>query len=97
MLKHNYVLLFDYLPVLILLFFFIGRTFFLKTKNPLNFIFSVPITFVKIMLLFVAVGFLAGCSSDPLPTASGPAWQLNTSQWKATAQDFKNLNKDIQD
>lgn len=48
-----------------------------------------PGSILKLLLIFVTVGLLAGCaSSDPLPIAHGPLFPLNAGHWQPMPQDL---------
>ena len=48
-----------------------------------------PGSLLKLILIFATVGILAGCaSSDPLPDAHGPLFQLNAGHWQPSSQDL---------
>ncbi|MDE2240651.1 MAG: hypothetical protein KGJ73_12090, partial [Rhodospirillales bacterium] len=45
--------------------------------------------FVKLCLVLITFGLLAGCSNpDPLAVASGPLFALNAGHWQPTPRDL---------
>jgi len=45
--------------------------------------------FIKLCLILITFGLLAGCSNpDPLAVASGPLFALNAGHWQPTPQDL---------
>jgi hypothetical protein len=59
------------------------------SSKPLPAIISVPGRVMKVILVVITFGLLAGCSNpDPLAVASGPVFALNAGHWQPTPQDL---------
>lgn len=74
-------------PVLLFLLWVIYRKF--GSSKPLPSILMVPGRALKLIVILVTLGLLAGCAgSDPLAVASGPLFLLNPGHWQPTPQDL---------
>lgn len=63
------------------------RRFF--SHKPLPALIAVPIRVLRIILVMVTFGLLAGCSNpDPLAVASGPVFALNAGAWQPAPQQL---------
>lgn len=73
--------------VLVIYVEFIGKS---RVPRFFRILFWLPGKFLRILLIVVTLGFLltACASSDPLPVAHGPLFQLNATNWQATPQDL---------
>jgi hypothetical protein len=61
---------------------------FISTK-PLPGVLRFAAKFVKLCLVLITFGFLAGCSNpDPLAVASGPLFALNAGHWQPAPRDL---------
>jgi hypothetical protein len=60
-----------------------------KTPRLIRAVFWLPGRFLRLMLIVVTFGLLAGCSNpDPLAVASGPLFALNVGHWQPAPQDL---------
>jgi len=76
-----------HLPVLIFLLWAAYRK--LVSKKPLPAILAVPGRLLRLLLIVITFGLLAGCSNpDSLAVASGPIFALNAGHWQPTPQDL---------
>jgi hypothetical protein len=65
--------------------------FVAKKKIPrlIGALFWLPGKFLRLMLIVMTLGLLAGCTNpDPLAVASGPVFALNAGHWQPAAQDL---------
>lgn len=77
----------SHVPVLLVLCWAIYRKFY--TKKPVPAVIAVPIRVIRVILIILTFGLLAGCSNpDPLAVASGPVFALNAGHWQPTQQDL---------
>ncbi|OYY02157.1 MAG: hypothetical protein B7Y73_09550 [Acidocella sp. 35-58-6] len=77
----------SHVPVFLFLCWAVYRKFF--SPKPLPTVIAVPIRVVRIILVVVTFGLLAGCSNpDPLAVANGPVFALNTSAWQPAPQQL---------
>ena len=59
------------------------------SSKPMPAIIAAPERVLKMILVIITCGLLAGCSNpDPLAVASGPVFALNAGHWQPTAQDL---------
>lgn len=76
-----------HVPVLLFLLWEVHRKFL--SAKPLPRIMAVPGRVLRVILLLVTFGLLAGCgASDPLAVASGPLFPLNAGHWQPTPQEL---------
>ncbi len=76
-----------HLPLLLILIWALYRKFI--SKKPMPAIIAVPIRVIRLLLVILTCGLLAGCANpDPLAVASGPVFALNTGHWQPTPQDL---------
>lgn len=76
-----------HLPVLLFLIWAVYQKFF--SAKPLPPILAIPGRVLRLLLILVTLGLLAGCAdSDPLAVASGPLFPLNPGHWQPTPQDL---------
>ena len=60
-----------------------------KTPRLIGALFWFPGKFLRLTLIVMTFGLLAGCSNpDPLAVASGPVFALNTGHWQPVPQDL---------
>jgi hypothetical protein len=72
-----------HLPALLILLWAAYRKFF--SKKPLPAILALPARLLRLLLIIITFGLLAGCSNpDPLAVASGPLFALNAGHWQPT-------------
>jgi len=77
----------SHVPVLLVLCWAIYRKFY--SKKPVPAVIAVPIRVIRVILIILTFGLLAGCSNpDPLAVASGPVFALNAGHWQPTQQDL---------
>lgn len=77
----------SHIPVFLFLCWAVYRKFF--SPKPLPAVIAVPIRVVRIILVVVTFGLLAGCSNpDPLAVANGPVFALNTNAWQPAPQQL---------
>jgi hypothetical protein len=63
------------------------RRFF--SPKPLPAVIAIPMRVIRIILVVVTFGLLAGCSNpDPLAVASGPVFALNSGAWQPAPQQL---------
>jgi len=63
------------------------RRFFSYKSLPA--IIAIPIRLIRIILIVVTFGLLAGCANpDPLAVASGPVFALNAGEWQPAPQQL---------
>ena len=75
------------LPFVLVLLWVVYRRF--VSRRPLPRALAVPGNILKVCLLLVVCGLLAGCSDgDPLAQASGPLFPLNAGHWQPTQQQL---------
>ena len=70
---------------------FLGWSLYRKfvSSKPVPAIVASPIRALRVLLIIVTFGLLAGCANtDPLAVASGPVFALNTGHWQPTSQDL---------
>lgn len=76
-----------HLPVLLFLIWAAYRKFF--SAKPLPAILAIPGRALRLLLILVTLGLLAGCADpDPLAVAFGPLFPLNPSHWQPTPQNL---------
>lgn len=77
----------SHFPVLLVLSWAIYRKFF--SKKPVPSVITVPVRVIRMVLIVLTFGLLAGCSnSDSLAVANGPVFALNAGHWQPTQQDL---------
>lgn len=76
-----------HVPVFLFLLWVIYWRF--GSKKPLPPILEVPGRALKLVIILVTLGLLAGCAgSDSLAVASGPLFPLNAGHWQPTPQEL---------
>ena len=76
-----------HLPLLLILVWALYRKF--VSHKPLPSIIALPVRLIRMLLVIITCGLLAGCSNpDPLAVASGPVFALNAGNWQPTPQDL---------
>lgn len=76
-----------HLPVLLFLVWAVYRKLF--SAKPLPAILATPGRALRLLLILVTLGLLAGCAgSDPLAVASGPLFPLNSGHWQPAPQEL---------
>ncbi len=74
-------------PILLFLLWAVYSKF--ASPKPLPRILVIPGQVLRIVLILVAFGLLAGCvNSDPIAVASGPLFPLNAGHWQPTPQQL---------
>ena len=76
-----------HLPLLLILVWALYGKF--VSHKPLPSIIALPVPLIRMLLVIITCGLLAGCSNpDPLAVASGPVFALNAGNWQPTPQDL---------
>jgi hypothetical protein len=76
-----------HVPVFLFLCWAVYRKFF--SPKPIPALVAVPIRVIRIILVAVTFGLLAGCANpDPLAVASGPVFALNAGVWQPAPQQL---------